>query len=149
MSWLGRSPAPERRIRVRTLPGGMMARGRKLWGLGILGIWVVMLAMQVRRENFQPELTRLAEDDLALDPGVNFFSLSMGDRAVGLATSRLDTIPGGFVLEDVMSLELPALGQTGTATVRTRVTLSESLVMTVFVFSRDSELGEFRAGGRV
>ena len=81
---------------------------------------------QVRREYFQPELTR-AEAALSLAPGVSFYTLSMGERTVGQATSRLDTIPEGFALEDVMILDLPALGQTG---LRSPVFLSHSLVIT-------------------
>ncbi len=121
---------------------------RSLAGV-ILLFWLVMVGWQVRREYFQPELTRLAEAALALAPGVNFYSLRMGDRAVGLATSRLDTVPEGFILEDLLSLELPALGQTGTAVARTQVSLSPSLVMTDFSFSLDSEVGRYEAIGSV
>ena len=80
---------------------------------GVIFLWLFMVALQVRREYFQPELARLAEAALSLAPGVNFYTLRMGDRTVGLATSRLDTVPEGFLLEDVLSLELPALGETG------------------------------------
>jgi hypothetical protein len=108
-----------------------------------------MVGWQFRREYFQPELARLTEAALSLGPGVNFYTLSMGDRTVGLATSRLDTVPGGFVLEDLMTLELPALGQTGTAVARTRVSLSPALVMKDFFFSLDSEVGRYEATGSV
>ena len=112
-------------------------------------MWLGMLGWQLRREYFQPELVRLAEAALSLAPGVNFYTLRMGDRVVGLATSRLDTIPEGFELEDLLSLELPALGQTGTAVVRTRVNLSPSLEMKDFSFSLDSEVGRYSATGFV
>jgi len=112
-------------------------------------LWLGMLGWQVRREYFQPELASLAEAALSLAPGVNFYTIRMGDRVVGLATSRLDTVPEGFVLEDILSLELPALGQTGTAVVRTRVNLSPSLVMRDFSFSLDSEVGQYSASGSV
>lgn len=115
----------------------------------ILLFWLVMLGWQVRREYFQPELAQIAEAALSLAPGVNFYTLRMGDRAVGLATSRLDTVPDGFVLEDILSLELPALGETGTAVVRTQVSLSPSLVMTAFSFALDSEVGRYEAIGSV
>ncbi|MGW8265898.1 MAG: hypothetical protein ACWGSQ_05990 [Longimicrobiales bacterium] len=121
---------------------------RSLAGV-ILLFWLVMLGWQVRREYFQPELARLEEAALSLAPGVNFYTLRMGDRAVGLATSRLDTLPDGFVLEDVLSLELPALGQTGTAVARTRVGLTPSLVMRNFSFALDSEVGRYEASGSV
>ena len=113
----------------------------------VLVIWLGMIGWQVRREYFQPELTRLAEAALSLAPGVHFYTLRMGERTVGQATSRLDTIPEGFVLEDVMVLDLPALGQTGSAVARTSVMLSHSLVMESFSFSLDSEVGRFRADG--
>jgi transglutaminase-like putative cysteine protease len=106
-----------------------------------------MVGWQVRREYFQPELARLAAAAMSLAPGVNFYTLTMGGQSVGQATSRLDTLPDGFELEDLMSLELPALGQTGTAVARSRVKLSPSLVMESFSFSLDSEVGRFEAEG--
>ena len=115
----------------------------------ILLLWVAVLGWHARREYFQPELVRLAEAALSLAPGTNFYTIRMGDRAVGLATSRLDTIPEGFILDDLLSLELPALGQTGTALVRTRVTLSPSLVLRTFFFSLESDAGRYDASGSV
>jgi len=94
-------------------------------------------------------LARLTEAALSLAPGVSFYTLTMGGRTVGQATSRLDTLPDGFALEDLMNLELPALGQTGTAVARTRVKLSPALVMEEFAFSLDSEVGRFEAAGSV
>ena len=120
---------------------------RKLMAVTILVFWFGMVGWQVRREYFQPELTRLANAALSLAPGVEFYTLRMGDRTIGQATSRLDTLPEGFELEDVMVLDLPALGQTGTAVVRTVVNLSPSLVMDSFTFSLDSEIGRFQASG--
>lgn len=116
---------------------------------GILLLWLVMVGWQVRREYFQPEVARLTEAALSLAPGVNFYTLRMGGRAVGLATSRLDTLPDGFVLEDLLTLELPALGQTGNAVMRTRVELSPALVMETFAFALDSEVGRYEASGTV
>lgn len=114
---------------------------------GILLFWFSMVGLQVRRTYFQPELARLAEAALSLAPGVSFYTLRMGERVVGLATSRLDTVPGGFLLEDLLSLEFPALGETGSAVVRTEVRLSPSLVMEEFSFSLDSDVGRFEADG--
>jgi hypothetical protein len=123
--------------------------GRRIIGAAIVLAWLVMVGWQVRREYFQPELARLAEAALSLAPGVNFYTLTMGERTVGQATSRLDTVPTGFVLEDLMSLELPALGQRGTAVARTRVKLSPGLVMEDFTFTLDSEVGRFEASGEL
>jgi len=120
---------------------------KRLIATTIVLVWLGMVGWQVRREYFQPELARLAEAAMALAPGVSFYTLTMGDRTVGQATSRLDTLSDGFRMEDVMNLELPALGQTGTAVARTSVKLSRSLVMEEFVFSLDSEVGRFEASG--
>ena len=127
----------------------MGSRTRGLVAAGILLFWLGVVGWHVRREYFQPELARLAEAALSLAPGTNFYTIRMGDRAVGLATSRLDTLPEGFVLDDLLSLELPALGQTGTAVVRTRVTLSPSLVLQTFSFALDSDAGRYEASGSV
>jgi len=120
---------------------------KRVLGVSIVLVWLGMVGWQVRREYFQPELTRLMESALALAPGVSFYTLTMGDRTVGQATSRLDTLAEGFQLEDVMSLELPALGETGLAVARTSVRLSPALVMQSFEFTLDSEVGRFEASG--
>ncbi len=123
--------------------------GKRILRSAILLTWLAMVGWQVRREYFQPELARLAAAALSLAPGIHFYTLTMGDHNVGQATSRLDTLPDGFELEDVMVLELSALGQTGTAVARTSVKLSTSLVMETFTFSLDSEVGRFEASGRL
>ena len=120
---------------------------KRVLGVSILLVWLTMVGWQVRREYFQPELTRLTAAALGLAPGVSFYTLTMGDRTVGQATSRLDTLSDGFRLEDVMNLELPALGQTGVAVARTSVKLSPALVMESFDFTLDSEVGRFAASG--
>ncbi len=130
------------------MTGGGALRGR-VFGVAILAAWVVLLAQHVRREYFAPELERLADAALALNPGTSFYTLTMGGRAVGLATSALDTVAEGFRLDDFMSLELPALGQTGTAVARTGVDLDPSLRMRGFSFSLESDVGRFQADGTV
>ena len=120
---------------------------RRVVGTTIGLVWIAMVGWQVRDVYFQPELTRLTAAALSLAPGINFYTLTMGGVTVGQATSRLDTLPDGFELEDLMSLELPALGQTGIAVARTRVKLSPALVMESFNFTLDSEVGRFQASG--
>lgn len=122
---------------------------RRILGIAVVLVWLGMVGWQARREYFQPELARLADAALALAPGINFYTLTMGDRTVGQATSRLDTLPDGFELEDLLNLELPALGETGMAVARTRVRLSPALVMESFSFTLDSEVGRFEARGTI
>lgn len=120
---------------------------RRILAVAIVTTWFAMVGWQVRREYFQPELTRLAAATLSLAPGVSFYTLRLGERTVGQATSRLDTIPTGFELEDMMVLDLLALGQTGSAVVRSTVRLSRALVMESFSFTLDSEVGRFKVDG--
>ena len=122
---------------------------KRILGTTIIVVWIAMVGWKARDEYFQPELMRLAEAALTLAPGINFYTLTMNDRAIGQATSRLDTLPDGFELEDLMSLELLALGQTGIAVATTRVKLSPSLVMENFTFTLDSEVGRFQASGEL
>jgi transglutaminase-like putative cysteine protease len=122
---------------------------RRALGVAVLILWGIMLGLHVRRAYFQPDLARLTEAAMALNPGTSFYTLTMGERAVGRASSSLDTVPEGFRLEDLMVLELPALGQTGTAVARTTVQLTDALRMRAFDFSLDSEVGAFEARGTV
>jgi transglutaminase-like putative cysteine protease len=133
-------------------PGGgrALTTRRRLLGTAIVIVWLAVLGAYARRVYFQPDVSRLAEAALSLNPGTSFYTLRLGDRSVGQATSRLDTISGGgFELEDMMVLELPALGQTGSAVARTYVKLSPALVMERFTFSLDSEVGRFEARGEM
>ena len=134
------SPSSSRHVRTRR---------RRVWAVLIVGTWLATLGWQVRREHFQPDLARLAERAMSLAPGVNFYTLELGGRAVGLASSKLDTVPDGFLLEDFMRLDLPALGQTGTAAARTRVALTPTLQVRDFGFDLQSEVGNFSAEGAV
>ena len=80
---------------------------KRIVGTAIVLTWVGMVGWKARDEYFQPELARLAEAaSLSLAPGINFYSLTMGGRTIGQATSRLDTLPdgAGFELEDFMNL---------------------------------------------
>jgi hypothetical protein len=122
---------------------------RTLLATGILLLWMVVAGWHVRREYFAPALTRLAEATLTLDPVTHFYAIRMGDRTVGTSSSRLDTVPEGFRLDDLTQLDLLAMGQTGQAVVRTRATLSPTLRMLDFEFALQSAAGDFEAQGRV
>ncbi|TVP75561.1 MAG: transglutaminase domain-containing protein [Gemmatimonadales bacterium] len=123
---------------------------RRGWvGVAVLALWAVALGWHVQREYFEPELTRLARATLDLEPGTHFYLLSMGERTVGTASSRLDTIPGGFSVEDQMILGLVTLGQAGDAITNTRVELDRALQMRSFRFRLTSDDGDFGAEGEV
>ena len=102
----------------------------------------------MRRVYFRSEALILAEGARALAPGTFFYSVRMNDQAIGLASSRLDTVPdGGFLFEDVLRLELPAMATQSPAVVRTRARLGNALQLLDFDFSLESEIGDFRVAG--
>lgn len=115
----------------------------------VLLTWVAAAGWHVRREYFQPELTRLAEATLTLEPGSYFYAIRMGEGTIGTSSSRLDTVPEGFRLEDLTQLDLLAMGQAGGAVVRTRATLSRTLRLLDFSFLLQSDAGNFEARGVV
>lgn len=121
---------------------------RRALGIGVLALWLTVLGWHVRREYFKSETLVLAEGARALAPGTYFYVVRMNGAAIGLATSRLDTLPDGFRTEDMLSLDVPALDTTHRALVQSRVDLSRSLDMRTFEFNLDSEVGRFAVTGR-
>ncbi len=115
----------------------------------ILVSWAGMVGWHVRREYFQPELARLAAGVEALDPTTHFYAVRMGDELVGIASSRLDTLPDGFLLEDRLSLELRAMAQEGMASATTSLRLGPTLETSSFTFSLTSGAGAFEADGEM
>ncbi|HEX6938918.1 MAG TPA: transglutaminase-like domain-containing protein [Longimicrobiales bacterium] len=114
---------------------------------GILGVWIAVVAVHVRREYFRPLALVLAEGAASLAPGSTFYLARMGDRAIGMATARLDTVTDGFMAEDFLTLDVPALDTVHRAVARTRVELTKSLGLKTFDFDLISEIGHFAVHG--
>ena len=122
-------------------------KARHWLGALLLLTWIGALAFHVRREYFRSDALILAEGAESLAPGSYFYTVEMRDRAIGMASSRLDTIAEGFLFEDVLRLEVPAMNETHAAVVRTRARLGRSLQLLDFDFTLDSEVGEFHVTG--
>lgn len=120
---------------------------RRVLAFGILGVWITVVGIHVRREYFRPLSLVLEEGAAALGPGSLFYLARMGDQPIGVATARLDTLPDGFVVEDFLTLDVPALGSVHRAVSRSRVQLSRSLGLVDFDFTLDSEVGRFAVRG--
>lgn len=123
---------------------------RHLLSGALLLLWIGALGFHVRREYFRSEALILAEGAQALAPGTFFYSVEMNDRAIGLATSRLDTTPDGvpgFRFEDVLQLELPAMSTRSPAVVRTSALMDPALQLREFQFRLESEIGDFVVTG--
>ncbi|MBI4410160.1 MAG: transglutaminase domain-containing protein [Gemmatimonadetes bacterium] len=121
--------------------------GRRALAAGILAVWAGLVALHVRREYFKPLATRLAEGSRALAPGSQFYVVRMNGRPIGMATSRLDTVPEGFAFEDVLTVDVPALDTFHSAVARTRLQLGRALQLRNFDFELRSEVGEFSVRG--
>lgn len=120
---------------------------RTVVGVTILALWVVALGFHVRREYFRSEALVLAHGARSLGPGSHFYMVEMEGRAIGMASSRLDTVPGGFLFEDMLQLDVPAMGAFHSATVRTRATLGAALELRDFDFQLRSAVGDYRVRG--
>ncbi|HSJ10205.1 MAG TPA: hypothetical protein VK928_09835, partial [Longimicrobiales bacterium] len=120
---------------------------RRMVGVGVLAVWVVLMGWHARREYFKPAAERMAMGASRLAPGAHYFVIRMNDVAIGMAMSRLDTLPGGYVFTDEVTLDVPALGSVHRALTRTRIELGPSLELTSFRASIDSEIGEFIVSG--
>lgn len=122
---------------------------RRVLAIGILILWVVVVGVHVRREYFKPLALRLEEGARSIAPGSLFYLAMMGDQAIGMATSKLDTLPDGFAFDDNLMLDVPAMGDVHRAVVQTRVELTRSLGLRTFDFDLVSDVGRFSVRGRV
>jgi len=122
---------------------------RRALGILLVVAWLGLMGWHARDSYLQPEMTRLAQATLSLEPGTYFYAVRMGGQVVGMASSRLDTIPDGFLLEDRLSLEIQAMAAEGAATAGTTVHLSQTLQMTRFSFELSSDAGRFQASGEM
>jgi hypothetical protein len=124
-----------------------MLTPRRALALAILLCWGGVVGMHVRREYFKPDLVRLREGARSLAPGAHFYAIRMGGSVIGVAVSRLDTIPGGFQFDDLATLDIPAQDTVQRALVRTRARLDAALQLTSFHFSLESGIGRFEVVG--
>jgi hypothetical protein len=122
-------------------------RSRRAIAAAVLAGWAVAIGWHVRREYFRPSAERLALGARALAPGTHFFTITMNGAAIGIATARLDTAGGGFILDDNLVLDVPALNTVARAVANTHVELDDSLALRGFDFRLESAVGKFIASG--
>ncbi len=122
---------------------------RRTFAIAVLGLWIAVVGWHIRREYFKPIAARLAEGARSLAPGTFFYTVRMNDQAIGYAQTRLDTVPQGFVFNDRVVLDVPALNELHRAITQTRVELGPSLQLRQFSFQLGSEIGEFAVRGTV
>lgn len=84
---------------------------RRSVAAGVLLLWVGAIGWLVRREFWRTEGSRLTESTLSLPPGATYYALSLGGQQIGFASSTVDTLADTIRVDDVMVLEVPALGE--------------------------------------
>ncbi|HEV8266502.1 MAG TPA: transglutaminase-like domain-containing protein [Gemmatimonadales bacterium] len=122
---------------------------RRQWAIGILAAWVLSLGWLVKREFFRSTGARLAEAALSVPPGALFYRLDLGGQQIGFASSTLDTLPDSIRVEDLLVLDVPALGKLHRTSARSVAVLSRALRLARVEAVFDGDLGRFTARGNV
>ena len=116
---------------------------RRGWAALILVAWAGSLGWLARRELFRSTGARLAEAALSVPPGAVYYRLTIGGQQVGFASSTIDTSGSTIRVEDVLVLDVPALGVLHRTTAQSRATLSRALRLQDLDTRFDGDLGRF------
>jgi len=103
----------------------------------------------VRREYFKSSGVRIAEATLRVGPGAEFYAVSMGGGPIGYASSTVDTTPQGITVQDLMVLDIEALGKVQRTQLSTDIRLTRDLRLKSFEGALDASGSPFRASGTV
>ena len=119
-----------------------------LAGVILVG-WMVSMGWLFARQAGGPSGTALGDAVRAVEPGAMFYTVTLGDVPVGFASNIVDTVPEGLMVEDRLTLEVPALGTTQRVEVRTVAQLTNSLRLRTFEATMRADAGRFAATGEV
>jgi len=122
---------------------------RRVVAAGILLIWVGTMAWLVQKHYLRPVSSLLADAALRIPPGAAYFTLELGGQQIGFASNRVDTLPDSITVEDVMIIEVPALGTIQRVEARTEAALTRTLALRSFVASLRGDDVRFGARGVV
>jgi transglutaminase-like putative cysteine protease len=122
---------------------------RRAVAVVVLGTWVGAMGWLVRREFWRPRAEVWVEAGSRVPPGSAFYTLTMGGQQIGYASSTIDTTTEDIRLQDVLVVEVPALGALHRTDMRTDASLTRSLQLRSFTATVQGEAGRFRATGQV
>ena len=103
----------------------------------------------MRREYFKSSGLKLAEATLRVGPGAEFYAVSMGGGPIGYASSTVDTTPQGISVQDLLVLDIEALGKVQRTQLSTDIRLTRDLRLRSFEGTLDVPGSPFRASGTV
>jgi transglutaminase-like putative cysteine protease len=122
---------------------------RGLLAAGILALWLGGLGVLVQRELFRPHVEQLAEAGLRVTPSATYFAVLQRGEQIGFASTTIDTVQGGIIVQDYLVADLPVAGRLHRASARTSVKLSRALRVSSFTFDVDADLTPIKAAGTV
>jgi transglutaminase-like putative cysteine protease len=115
----------------------------------LVGIWVVTLGWLVSRQVFRSTGARLAEAALAIPPGAMYYRLAVGETPVGFASTTIDTLADSIRVDDVLLLDVAALGKLNRTTARSTAIVGRNLRLRSLTVAFDGDNGQFDAHGAV
>ena len=122
---------------------------RRGWTALIFVAWAVALGWLARRELFRSMGARLAEAALSVPPGAVYYRLAVAGQQVGFASSTIDTSGSTIRVEDVLVLDVPALGVLHRTNAQSRATLSRALRLQDLDTRFDGDFGRFSSHATV
>src|SRR5213076_366758 len=90
-----------------------------------------------------------AEAALSVPPGAVYYRLAVAGQQVGFASSTIDTAGSTIRVEDVLVLDVPALGVLHRTIAQSRATLSRALRLEEFSATFDGDIGRFSSHATV
>ena len=122
---------------------------RRGWAIAIFAAWGASLGWLVKREFFRTTGARLAEAALSVPPGAVYYRLDLGGQQVGFASSTVDTLANAIRVQDVLTMDVSALGRLHRTTAKSDATLSRALRLESVTAEFDGDIGRFTAHGDV
>ena len=122
---------------------------RRTVAVVILTGWLGALGWLLARETGGPRGLLVGDATRSVEPGALYYAVSLGGVRVGFASNTLDTVPDGLRVEDLLLLEVPALGTIQRTEARTVAELTNSLRLLRFEARLAGSAGHFTATGEV
>jgi len=122
---------------------------RRAAAVAIILVWLGTMGWLAQRHYLRPRSALLADAALRIPPGATYFSLELGGQQIGIASNQVDTLPESISVEDLMLLEIPALGTTQRVEARTEAVLSRTLQLQSFAATLRGDGVRFGVQGRV
>jgi hypothetical protein len=120
---------------------------RKVVAIAVILVWLTGLAFIYRRQSNRTPDQMLAEVGLRVSPEAFYYTLSQGDRIVGVAASSIDTSKTRVIFTDLVRGRFPQGGDTLKIEVRSEARYSRGMRLRDFVLRAGGDLAAFTIRG--